>query len=675
MVNEPHNPNLQDMRKFYLFLNHKFPTEIRVFGKIHPEGKSVFINGETEFIQAALDLNLQEDVYIGARDRTNTTGDSIKSSFFIFVEIDEHDAEKPTEILKFENFLRQNKIRYSMKIFSGGGYHYYIAHLNGIFETATERELYKQFLVRFRDVLLKYKIDIDKKVFDLPRVTRIAGSWNHKRGKLSKIIEYNVLTEAEITENAKNIKSLVDANSNEEKKINASAIEILKKYEFDVREPWLYEILNNKIVIKADTGGNSTVFKNAAILLMQANLSNEEIRIVGKELAKLCEGRSEIAFQGWVRKVRAGEIVEFHNDEIDKWIAEKQYPLTKYCNKRPEILIATNPQEYSAINMKQFFSIQDGAEKPIIAGFIPEKSMAIIFGEPASCKSIFTNYIGCCVSTNIKFLGKYKVKNLPVLILSTENPERTDRKRLKAIFKGMKVMPKRRNFENLKLLYSGRQNLSVLNDEPFYAKLVKLIETNKIGLLIIDTISPLIMDQNDNVGAEIVNVFNNRLFPLIDKFGLSIIMTMHSQKSGKDFLGSVKIKASSDCFYELMRGENSSEITMLCHKNREGEHNLKFKIHFNNKNEILDKVDFEFVEEFAGKQSISNKDFNPARIQQATDVIITTLSQQECKYSQLIEECKKQGITVATSKRAINCLYEAGQIKKKRGKSGGYHLP
>lgn len=323
-------------------------------------------------------------------------------------------------------------------------------------------------------------------------------------------------------------------------------------------------------------------------------------------------------------------------------------------------------------NMRDFLQESDKKERPIIKYLVPEKSITTIFGEPGTLKSILASHIGCCVATGKKFLGQYPVKKGCVLILSTENSEKTDKKRLRAIFKGMKVNPVRRKIKNLQLLIYGRNTIDLLSNLGYYANLEKTIANNNIKLLIIDTLSPMISEIDDNRASSIVDTFKKQLFPLIDKFQISIILIMHSQKTGRDFLGSVKYKASVDAFYELSRKDDILEL--LCHKHREGEHNLKIKASFEEKKEKLNKITFEFLEEYAGKQSAKNKENNPALIEQIKTFILNELQVKELQYGEIIKNCISKGFSKTTSRRGINSLYELNKIAKKQGKNGGYYI-
>jgi RecA-family ATPase len=331
--------------------------------------------------------------------------------------------------------------------------------------------------------------------------------------------------------------------------------------------------------------------------------------------------------------------------------------------------------EKLSIPMNEFLTGKISKDKYIVENIIPEKSIIGIFGLSGSLKSIFIQYICSCIATGKKVLGKYKVKKSPVYNLSSEVKSDLDRKRYIAIFRGMNINPRRRSYENLQLNYLDRSKVSLLSDRTFYDELKEDLISHRTKVLVIDTLSPLIMDYDDNKSSAIVEVFKTKLFPLVDELGLSIIFIMHSQKTGKDFLGSIKIKASADLFYEVLRDDVTNEIQLLSHKDREGEHNIKLKVDFESKPDNKTyKISFNHLDSYYGKQSVTSKGIDVSKISIAKETILNKLSEKELIYTDLVNLHKIIGVGEKTIKRAIKELYETHQIKKLKGKERGYTL-
>jgi len=364
--------NERHVREYYRMLDHEKPTEIRVFDEEkYPDGKAIFVKTEDEFVKEVKNFNQKEkiNVYCGFRDRVGTKGKDVVSSERIFIEIDEHDCKKPEELPKLNEFLADNSIRVDYESMSGGGYHLYIPMKKVNFSDDKSRQEHKDFLLEMKRILLENDIDIDKRVFDLPRVSRITGAFNWTRNKLSHFTKISKLTDEELENNSKAISKLYEANKKKEvqkkaktqgekvSKNDIDVIETLKKLEINKTDTWLFDIIDKQITIKDDTGGNSVVFANAAIILSQKTSDYDEINTVGKELAKLCDRRTYASFQGWLRQVKDDSIGYVIESKINDWIDETKYPLTKYSKKEnieepkgDELSLLKNPDLLNIIN-------------------------------------------------------------------------------------------------------------------------------------------------------------------------------------------------------------------------------------------------------------------------------------------------------------------------------------
>ena len=199
--------NEEDVNKFYLFFLHSKPTEIRVFDPVkYPKGKSIFVKNRREFVDECRKYTEEGvSVYVGARDRTAMGDKNVINSNFIFFEIDEHGEgeNKTDEKGKILEFLTSKGIEVSMIGMSGGGWHFYIPHKKVEFKTEEEAMIYKEgSLGGFKKVIIGQGFDVDEKVFNLERVTRVLGTYNYKRDKISYIEKIN--NDIDIEKNTKN---------------------------------------------------------------------------------------------------------------------------------------------------------------------------------------------------------------------------------------------------------------------------------------------------------------------------------------------------------------------------------------------------------------------------------------------------------------------------------------
>lgn len=678
---------LNDITRFYEYFNHDNPTEVIVFDKIkYPKGFVSWVKNKNDFINLINKFNKEKiDLFIGGRDRVDKGDDNVVSSDFIFFEIDEHDIKKPLEKEKVERFLNENGIEAGMVGFSGGGFHFYIPHKKFIFNSQEDRNFYKKVLTAFKDALIDYGIDIDTKVFDLQRVSRVLGSFNFKRNEQSKILIYN--KNVNLAENQKAIRNLiVKYEKKDNVVVDKTAIELLEKYNIDKTDRWFYDLLKRRIEIKKDTGGNSIVLKNIATILTRENIPKEEIEVIGRAVIDLCEDRTLSAFYGWIKRCEDNQQYEIYKNQLNKFIEDNHYDLTPYDLTLKEKI--DNKKYYEKTSDENVASFEEPLtiqelmgnlkkkRNPIIKNFVEENAIHTFYGNTGSLKSFLLIYMSVCIASGKPFLNHYKTRKCPVLYLSGENHVDLEAERVNAIAKGLKINIKRRAYKNIQFKHFSRKQIKLLNNNFYYEHLRETIEKNKIKVLVLDTLSVMTLDVNDNASQEIMKIFSEKLFPLVDEFGLSIIIIAHSQKTGKDYLGSVKNKGSVDLFFKVVREGNI--IKLNCEKGRRGEHNCEIKVDLithKDTDKPIKSITFNFLSESEGiikekeKQDISNK------IEQAKELILGELEGgDELSFTDLLKICANNGISANPFKKAMNQLYDSKEIRKKAGKRGGYYV-
>lgn len=208
--------NEQDIRKFYNFLGHQKQTEIRGWkidennNTVNDSIKNIYVNTENDFVDEIKKLNKDSyDVYVGIRERTlnGSKRNDVISSGVIFIDTDnDKEGKIKNQVLEL---CKKYDISISLVGFSGGGYHLYIKHTPKTFIDNEDRDYYQeQLLEKFKVFLLNNNINVDIKVFDLPRISRVLGSFSHKRNVLTKI---ELLDDTiNINTNTKNLVSLLE---------------------------------------------------------------------------------------------------------------------------------------------------------------------------------------------------------------------------------------------------------------------------------------------------------------------------------------------------------------------------------------------------------------------------------------------------------------------------------
>lgn len=645
----------KDIKDFWKFFNHTHPTELRVFDKDrYPDGKVFWCKTEKQFVDLVKKLNVEEgvDVYIGGRDKTGKTDDSVVSSEFIFFEIDEHDVSKPEQSKKVEAFLTKHNIEIGLSGISGGGYHYYIPHELKDLSAKEDREKYKEVLRRFKVALLEEGVDIDPVVFNFSRVSRILGSWNHKREAQSQII---LNKKVDIVKNTEATRKLILSISEKptSPETNLSALEILEKYGADKSDKWLYDIVKDKIIIKEDTGGNSVFFKNAAILCAREEMEKEEVRIIAKALSDLCVGRTAAAFLGWYNKALKGDVMEVNEFEINRAVEEGIYPLnvyndnqTKQQSEQNEDLPFLTSQEILQYKKPKNFLIEDMA-------YPNEISMSV--GSEGTFKSTILKLKATCLSRGINFLG-FKTRKVNVALLSAENSPNVDGYQLKAVMKGLNI----RRTGNLYTL--TRAYPTNLLSPKFREKLHKFIIEKKIGALFIDTINPTTPEIDDNKVKDVTTVFNEFLKPFAEKYNLYIEFLHHTDKQKRDAIGSTKWKGNADSVYFFDRKDLDHLITISNSKNRFGEKlTLRVAINYLLKDGELDAIKFDVQE----RQGIGRpKQKKPSRKAEAKYIIKRLLQSSTILDKDLKSGVMKKGVSEGTYKNAKKELIATETIIK-----------
>lgn len=242
----------------------------------------------------------------------------------------------------------------------------------------------------------------------------------------------------------------------------------------------------------------------------------------------------------------------------------------------------------------------------IIKDLVYPAEISMNYGQTGSLKSANMLYKAVCIATGKKYLGKFKTKKNNVAILSAENSVLTDRERLLAICRGLKI----RRLNNLYILRRAKCG-DILN--TFYkTALFDFLEKNNIKVLFLDTINPLTPELEDISTKEVTKLFNEFLKP-ISEAGIYVEFLHHTDKQGKMFLGSTKFKANCDCVTRIDRiNDLSNTFELINEKNRAGENNtLKIEIDFIPlKPEKLKIINFKLVDD-TGKPKIWKKKRQP----------------------------------------------------------------
>jgi len=214
-----------NVKYFYNLLGHKSQSEIRIFGDKYKNGKSVFVNDFKTFLETIKKFqNEKQSVYVGIHERKlNRKGNkNVLGGQVLPIDVDSKDfenQEKYEEYLKkLENKIEQFDLKFSCKIMSGHGTHYYlrIPRQNAGF--------LDEILKNFKSFLLnEVGVGFDKSIYNLERVMRVPETYNFKDKDNpieSKIIETNEVSEENISRNLKVIRNYQPKKPSKKQKVS-----------------------------------------------------------------------------------------------------------------------------------------------------------------------------------------------------------------------------------------------------------------------------------------------------------------------------------------------------------------------------------------------------------------------------------------------------------------------
>lgn len=200
----------------------------------------------------------------------------------------------------------------------------------------------------------------------------------------------------------------------------------------------------------------------------------------------------------------------------------------------------------------------------IIQDFLVPKTVNMLYSAPGSYKSLLT--LDACLSVALgePWLGMPTTKG-KVLILDRENNESELRNRLVSLVNGH-GWKRKRSIMNVNLLIQ----FGTFDDSKFLALLADHVNTEKISLIVVDTIRRFGNFQENS--SDDINKLYSAFQKIINGTKASILFLHHANKEGGSYRGSVDLLGQVDTCYRLTKGKNE-EFHLACEKSRSGEIN------------------------------------------------------------------------------------------------------
>lgn len=172
----------------------------------------------------------------------------------------------------------------------------------------------------------------------------------------------------------------------------------------------------------------------------------------------------------------------------------------------------------------------------LVDGFLYRPGLVLIYSEPGLYKSFLSLGVGVALASGRPFAGM-QTKRTPVLICDNENAEEDIRTRVELLMAGQEI--KRKSLDIGFLVRAGS-----FDDPNFYRQLIGLVEKNKYGLVVVDTLRRF-TNANENESTAMNTIYQNVFGPLVREHKATVMLLHHQSKNGTS-RGSVDLPAMCD---------------------------------------------------------------------------------------------------------------------------------
>ncbi|MFC1704710.1 AAA family ATPase [Nanoarchaeota archaeon] len=280
----------------------------------------------------------------------------------------------------------------------------------------------------------------------------------------------------------------------------------------------------------------------------------------------------------------------------------------------------------------------------LVDKIIPNPSVSMLFGAPASFKSMVATQMALCIATKENFLN-LKTRQAPVLLCDLENGLIEIRKRLTQMVKGLALED-----TNMPLYITETQ--IDLRSPNHIAELVNIINKKKIKLVIFDTLHRFgCYDENS---SNDINELYNKVFSPLKRLGISVLFLHHSNKKGGNYRGSSDFLGNVDVAFSICK--HGETFTIYHEKNRFGksDEQIHGEVRFKEDSIALEEREEPSIKEEKGKL--------------VRDFIISILSKQPSSAKDIIDDINERHAELEASdktiRRQLKALVDEGICKK-----------
>jgi hypothetical protein len=172
-----------------------------------------------------------------------------------------------------------------------------------------------------------------------------------------------------------------------------------------------------------------------------------------------------------------------------------------------------------------------------LAERIPRNGITFLVGDSEAYKSWFILYAALCIAAGRPMFDQLAVRQAPVLLISEENGEIEDRRRLDLLARGM-------NFTGALPLYIASEVNFRFDDPARYAAMRAFVTDKAIALVIVDSFVRVHRLEEKDAG-QMNALYMDRMKPLI-KAGVDLVLLHHKRKLPAGLHGAAATQASSD---------------------------------------------------------------------------------------------------------------------------------
>lgn len=184
---------------------------------------------------------------------------------------------------------------------------------------------------------------------------------------------------------------------------------------------------------------------------------------------------------------------------------------------------------------------------------IQKGKITAIFGQGKNFKSSLALYMALCIATDKHFFAYEPDETDNVLWIDEEMGMDGYHRKLKQIAGGQDIEP-----NGLKILSSHLEGFTVSESNILLLK--RVINDNKIGVVIIDSITRILGDADENSSRDVARI-GNKLRKLTKETGVTIIFIHHTPKSDKKTMrGSVDWINQIDRAFSVERNRENQNL-------------------------------------------------------------------------------------------------------------------